>query len=123
MNTLELIHGIALALHVIFVLALIALLVNGLRKEVKIIPKGLTHAGWSALAAGVVLLGINHPLNRHNPEKYPLYDNAKFGMKFLFLAIILAIAVKNSKKESMNVSAYLWIVALAIGNLIIAVTW
>ena len=123
MNTLELIHGIALALHVIFVLALIALLVNGLRKVVKIIPKGLTHAGWSALAAGVVLLGINHPLNSHNPEKYPLYDNAKFGMKFLFLAIILAIAVKNSKKESMNVTAYLWMVALAIGNLIIAVTW
>ena len=123
MTPLEVTHTVVVALHVIFVILLIALLVNGLRKPVKSVPKGLTHAGWSALAAGVVLLGINHPLNRHNPEKYPLYDNAKFGIKFLFLAVILAIAVKNSKKESMNDTAYLWMVALAIGNLIIAVTW
>lgn len=123
MTPLEVTHTVVVALHVIFVILLIALLVNGLRKPIKRIPKGLTHAGWSALAAGVVLLGINHPLNSHNPEKYPLYDNAKFGIKFLFLAIILAIAVKNSKKDSMNATAYLWMVALAIGNLIIAVTW
>ncbi len=123
MNTLELIHGIALVLHVIFVLALIALLVIGLRKEVKVIPKGLTHAGWSALVAGLVLLGLNHPLNNHNATKYPLYDNAKFGIKFLFLAVILGIAVKNAKKTAISANLYLAMLALAISNLIIAVTW
>ncbi|NBP66652.1 MAG: hypothetical protein EBU66_18640, partial [Bacteroidetes bacterium] len=84
---------------------------------------GLVHSALTALVAGIALVGIRYPLHNSDSMKWPLPDNAKIGMKLLFVLIILALAFANRKKETVSSNVWSFIGALTIGNIIIAVAW
>jgi len=87
------------------------------------ISAGVTHSAALALVAGLGLVGVRYGLHSQDPAKWPLIDNAKIGIKFTFVMIILALGYINKKKETVSSTVWSTIAALTIGNIIIAVVW
>ena len=116
---MELARNILLGIHLI---AMLGILFSLLTSRKKLSPC-LTHSALLALVAGIALVGIRYPLHDSDPMKWPLPDNAKIGIKLLFILIILALAFSNRKKETISSNVWSLIGALTIGNIIIAVVW
>ena len=116
---MELVRNILLLLHLA---GMAGILISLLRSRTKI-ATGLVHSALTALVAGIALVGIRYPLHNSDPMKWPLPDNAKIGMKLLFVLIILALAFTNRKKETISSTVWATIGALTIGNIIVAVVW
>jgi len=116
---MELVRNILLLLHLA---GMAGILISLLRSRTTI-ATGLVHSALTATVAGIALVGIRYPLHDSDPMKWPLPDNAKIGMKLLFVLIILALAFANRKKETISSNVWSFIGALTIGNIIIAVVW
>ena len=116
---MEIARNILLLLHLA---GMAGILVSLLQSRSKL-SAGVTHSALLALTAGIALVGIRYPLHNSDPMKWPLPDNAKIGIKLVFVLIILALAFANKKKESISSNVWAWIAALTIGNIIIAVVW
>ena len=116
---MELARNILLLLHLA---GMAGILISLLKTRTKI-ATGLVHSALTALVAGIGLVGIRYPLHNSNPTQWPLPDNAKIGIKLIFVLIILALAFTNRKKETISSNVWATIGALTIGNIIIAVVW
>ena len=116
---MELARNLLLLLHLA---GMAGILISLLSSRTKI-SAGVTHSASLALVAGLGLVGVRYGLHSQDPAKWPLIDNAKIGIKFTFVLIILALAFINKKKEQVSSTVWSFIAALTIANIIIAVVW
>ena len=116
---MEIARNVLLILHLA---GMAGILISLLTSRTKL-SAGVTHSALLALVAGISLVGVRYSLHAQDPAKWDLIDNAKIGIKFSFVLIILAIAFVNKKKESLSPMVLPWIGALTIGNIIIAYVW
>src|ERR1019366_3524064 len=98
--------NVFLALHILAVAGVVILLLMQAVKVNKVIPKGLIHALVTALVAGLVMVGIRSVQHHDHPAQYGNYNNGTLAAKFGILLIILYIALKNAKAESISRSTW-----------------
>ena len=116
---MELTRNILLLLHLA---GMAGILISLLQSRSKL-SSGLIHSALLALVAGIALVAIRYPLHNSDPMKWPLIDNAKIGIKLVFVLIILVLAFINRKKETLSSNVWSVVAGLTIGNIIIAVVW
>ena len=121
MTGLAWVNDIALLVHILSVIGIMALLLMQARKSPRRINPGVFHASLTALVAGLVMVGIRTPLHDQNPEKWPLLNNSWVGTKFVILLVILAIVYRNFKKPSIKNSIWAALLGLTTANILIAI--
>ena len=82
----------------------------------KVINNAMFHGALTQLVTGILLVGIREGLD------LPV-DNAKIGVKFLIVAVILALIVVNRKKNPISVPLWATIGGLTLLNIVVAVFW
>lgn len=112
------INTVALLVHIVSVIGILALLLLQASKSPRKLNPGVLHAGLAALVAGAVMMGLH---NSVEPEE-PL-NNTKFGIKLTIMLIILGIGYLNVKKSELSKAAWLAMTGLTITNLVIATAW
>lgn len=120
MTGLALVNNIALLVHILSVIGIMALLLMQVRKSPRSIKPGVLHSGLAALVAGLVMVGIRTPLHDQDPDKWPPLNNAWVGAKFLILLVILVLAYRNFRKPEVKNSIWTALVALTTANILIA---
>ena len=83
----------------------------------------MLHGALTQLVTGVLAGGLRYPLHNADPEEWGLPDNAKIGVKFVILLVVLGLILANRKKESISTGVWGAIGALSIANVVIAVLW
>ncbi len=114
--------GIFVGIHLLSVAAIVILLLLQAGKATKVVPKGLTHIGLTALVAGIALVGIRQSQHHQNPQLYPVYNAGTIAVKFVVLVILLALAYKNGKKKSITRLEWATLLALTVLNIGLAGT-
>jgi uncharacterized membrane protein YadS len=109
---------IALAIHIIAILGILGLLLSQITKNPRKLSPGVTHAGLTALVAGIVMVGL---YAEAKPDE--VLDHMKVGVKTLVLAAILFLGYKNVKKEELKSWVWGTMLALTVANIVIAVGW
>jgi hypothetical protein len=117
------VNVIALWVHILAIIGLMALLLMQIPKSPRKIPSGFLHVGLTALVAGLVMVGVRTPLNHQNLEKWPLLNNGWIGIKFAILMVILVLAYQNMKKAVVKNSVWIVILGLTTTNILIALFW
>ena len=94
-------YSALVGIHVLTVLAMIGLLLTQLTKAEKKVPKGVTHAGLTAMVLGIAMIIINAV--RHNSDKtVELLNHTKYGVKFVVLTVIVGLALRYAKKPTIS---------------------
>ena len=106
-----------LVIHIVAIAAIVILLLMQAWKTKRVVPKGLVHAGVTALIAGLAMVVIRSVQHHDNPAKYGNYSFGTLTAKFIILIIILAIAFKNAKAESISKSTWLIMLGLTVINI------
>jgi energy-coupling factor transporter transmembrane protein EcfT len=120
---LSIIHTIAYILHMLGILGiLVLLLVQGSKKPRKF-NVGVLHSAATALVAGLVMVGLQHPLNADNPTEWPLYNNTKIAVKLGIVLIILALGYRQNKKPVFTTGTWATMLGLTVTNIVIATAW
>jgi NADH:ubiquinone oxidoreductase subunit 2 (subunit N) len=117
MHTLEIFQALVLAIHVICVAGIVVLLLKQAGKSPKKMPNGLTHLALTALVAGLALVGIRSGLHRDDPAKWAAYNNGTVALKLAVVIVILIVAFRNAKKESITNGAYWALLLLTVANI------
>lgn len=109
---------IALAIHTISFLGILGLLISQVAKSPRKLSKGVIHASWLALVAGLVMVGIY-------PEAKPdeVLNHTLVGIKSVVLTVILFLGYKNVKKDELKTWVWATMIGLTAFNIIIAVGW
>ncbi len=121
MTSLAWVNDIALLVHILSVIGIMALLLMQVKKSPRRINPGVFHASLAALVAGLVMVGIRTPLHDQNPDKWPLLNNGWVGTKFLILLVILVLVYRNFKKPSVKNSVWAALLGLTTANILIAI--
>jgi hypothetical protein len=108
--------NIALGIHILSILGILGLLLSQVQKSPRKLNAGITHAGLTALVAGIVMTGLWEQVN---PDE--VLNHAKIGVKSIVLTAILFLAYKNVKKEVLKTWVWATMLGLTILNIIIAV--
>ena len=120
---LSIIHTVAYILHMLGILGvLVLLLVQGSKKPRKF-NVGVLHSAATALIAGLIMVGVQYPLNEENATEWPLYDNTKIAVKLGIVLIILIIGYSQNKKSVFTTKTWATLLGLTVANIVIAVTW
>lgn len=82
----------------------------------KVINNAMFHGALTQIVTGILLVGIREA------QDLPV-DNAKVGVKFLIMAVILGLIVVNRKKNPISVALWAAIGGLTFLNIAIAVFW
>ena len=106
-----------LVIHIICVAAIVILLLLQAGKAKRVVPKGLIHAGVTALFAGLAMVVIRSIQHHDHPATYGNYNFGTLATKFIFLIVILAIAYKNAKAESISKATWLVMLGLTVINI------
>jgi energy-coupling factor transporter transmembrane protein EcfT len=101
---------------------LVLLLVQGSKKPRKF-NVGVLHSAATALIAGLIMVGVQYPLNEENATEWPLYDNTKIAVKLGIVLIILIIGYSQNKKSVFTTKTWATLLGLTVANIVIAVTW
>lgn len=120
MSGLAWVNEIAFYIHIFSIVGLMVLLLMQVRKSPRRIHPGTLHTALTALAAGLLMVGIRTPLNHQDPEKWPLLNNAVIGLKFAILLVILVLISQNFKKPRVKNSIWIVLIALTTSNILIA---
>ncbi len=115
---MSLINSILLGVHVLCVVAILALLLLQWNKNPRKFNPGILHAGLTALIAGVAMVGMYSTVH---PDQ--TLNHTKYGIKLLVLIAILAIGYKNVKKPELPKKTWLLLVGLTVTNILIASLW
>lgn len=86
-------------------------------KAIKRVPKGFTHAGLTALVAGIVMTGIHPRLHTIDPAHYGVLNMEVISLKLVFLIVILYLAFRNEKKESISKTQWWILLGLTVTNI------
>ena len=113
-----------IVIHLLSVAGIVILLLTQAGKVKKAIPKGLTHAGLTALVAGLGLVGVREAQHHSHPtdSQYAVYNYGTVGAKLVVLIVILAVAFKHSKSEEISRSAWATLLGLTVINIGLAGT-
>lgn len=114
---MTIVYHIAFGIHLLCVIAILALLLLQINKNPKKLNGGVLHAALTALIAAVVMIGLwSHA---HSEAA----NHTKFGVKFLVLAVILVLGYVNVKKDELKSSVWAAMLGLTITNIVIAYAW
>jgi len=120
---LSIIHTIAFILHMLGILGiLVLLLVQGSKKPRKF-NVGVLHSAATALLAGLIMVGLQYPLNEKNPTEWPLYNNTKIAVKLGIVLIILVLGYRQNKKSVFTTGTWATMLGLTVANIVIAYSW
>ena len=119
---MKLAYNILLGIHILAVLALLALLLSQIPKAQKRLLPGAMHSAYTALAAGFTMLILNPAIHNHD-SKVALLDHTKFSFKAAIIAVIIYLGFSNRKKEFLTTRAWAYMTGLTIVNVIIATSW
>jgi hypothetical protein len=117
------VNNISLLIHVLSVIGVLVLMLTQATKSPRVIPVGTLHAALTALVAGGIMTGIRSALHNQDAEKWEEFDQAKIGVKFLVLAVILYLIFKYQKATEVKSAVWFSIIGLTITNILIAVLW
>ena len=114
---MEIVYHIAFGIHLLCVVAILALLLLQANKNPKKLNPGIVHATLTALIAALVMVGLWDQV--HDEPA----NHIKFGVKGLVLAVILTLGYKNLKKPVLKNSIWAAMLGLTILNIVIAYSW
>jgi uncharacterized membrane protein YfbV (UPF0208 family) len=112
------IYYTAFAIHILCVIAILAMLLTQVKKSPRKLNPGVVHATLTALIAGVVMVGL---FTKVHPDE--VLNHTKFGIKGLVVAVILTLGYKNVKKPELSKNTWLAMLGLTILNVLIASFW
>jgi energy-coupling factor transporter transmembrane protein EcfT len=120
---LSIIHTVAFILHMLGILGVLVLLLTQGMKKPRRFNVGVLHSAATALIAGLIMVGLQHPLNAENPTEWPLYNNTKIAVKLGVVLIILAIGYRQNKKTVFTTRTWATMLGLTLTNIVIAYAW
>ena len=120
---LSIIHTVAYFLHMLGILGILVLLLTQGMKKPRKFNAGVLHSAATALIAGLIMVGLQHPLNADNPTEYPLYNNTKIAVKLGIVLIILAIGYRQNNKSVFTTKTWATMLGLTVVNIVIATAW
>lgn len=120
---LSIIHTVAYILHMLGILGILVLLLTQGMKKPRKFNAGVLHSAATALIAGLIMVGLQHPLNADNPTEYPLYNNTKIAVKLGIVLIILAIGYRQNNKSVFTTKTWATMLGLTFVNIVIATAW
>ena len=120
---LSIIHTVAYILHMLGILGVLVLLLLQVSKKPRKFNTGVLHSAATALIAGLVMVGVQYPLNEENAAEWPLYDNTNIAVKLGIFLIILLIGYRQNKKSVFTTKTWATLLALTVANIVIAYTW
>jgi len=104
-------------IHLLSVAGLVVLLLMQAGKATKKLPKGLTHAGLTALVAGIAMVIVRAVQHNDNAALYPKFSAGIIGAKFVVLIVFLVVAFKNAKSESISRATWASLLGLIVLNI------
>ena len=120
---LSIIHTVAYILHMLGILGILVLLLLQVNKKPRKFNAGVLHSAATALIAGLVMVGVQYPLNEENATEWPLYNNTKIAVKLGILLIILALGYRQNKKSVFTTGTWATMLGLTVANIVIATAW
>jgi chromate transport protein ChrA len=115
---MNIVYHIAFGVHLLCVLAILALLLSQIKKSPKKLNPGVVHATLTALVAGIVMVGLYEKVNVDE-----VANHTKFGVKGLVIAVILILGYKNVKKVELKNSVWGTMLGLTVLNVLLAYLW
>jgi chromate transport protein ChrA len=115
---MNIVYHIAFGIHLLCVIAILALLLVQAKKSPKKLSAGVVHASLTALVAGIVMVGLYEKVNVDE-----VANHAKFGVKGLVIAVILVLGYKNFKKPELKNSVWASMLGLTVLNVLLAYLW
>ena len=112
------IYNVAFGIHIICVIAILALLLLQVKKSPRTLNPGVVHATLTALIAGLVMVGL---FTKVHPDE--VLNHTKFGVKGLVIAVILTLGYKNVKKPVLSKNVWASMLGLTVLNVLIASFW
>jgi uncharacterized membrane protein YadS len=113
---MKIIFYVALALHTIAFLGILGLLISQAAKSPRKLSKGVIHAAWAALVAGLVMVGLYSEVKPDEELNHTI-----IGIKTIVLSTILLLSYLNVKKSELKSWVWGTMIALTAFNIIIAV--
>ena len=109
--------AIFFVIHILAIAGIVILLLLQGGKENKVVPKGLIHAGATALVAGFAMVGIREAQHHQAPALYPVYNYGTIAAKLVVLIIILFVAFKHRKATSISRATWVILLGLTVLNI------
>ena len=107
-----------LIIHILCVIAILALLLHQWNKNPRKLNPGVLHAGVTALIVGLAMIGMFSTVHPHET-----LNHTKYGIKLLVLLAILVIGYRNVRKPALAKNTWLILVGLTSTNILIATLW
>ena len=120
---LSIIHTVAYILHMLGILGILVLLLLQVNKKPRKFNAGVLHSAATALIAGLVMVGVQYPLNEENATEWPLYNNTKIAVKLGIVLVILALGYRQNKKSVFTTGTWATMLGLTVANIVIATAW
>jgi len=115
---MNIVYQIAFGIHLLCIVAILALLLLQVNKSPRTLSPGVVHATLTALIAGLVMVGLFEKVNIDE-----VVNHTKFGVKGLIIAVLLILGYKNLKKPELKTSVWAAMLALTLSNVLIAYIW
>ena len=117
------VYDILVILHFLGLASLIGGFLVQIRSSPRVVNPAMLHGALTQLVTGVLLVGLRYPLHDSDPDEWALPDNAKIGVKFVILLVVLGLILANRKKDQISTAIWGLIGGLSIVNVVIAVLW
>ncbi len=117
------VYEILVILHFLGLASLIGGFLVQIKTSPRVVNNAMFHGVLTQLITGLLLVGLRYPLHNADPEEWGLPDNAKIGVKFAVLLVILVLVLANRKKDQISNAVWGLIGGLSILNVVIAVLW
>jgi len=114
---MEIVYHIAFGIHLLCVVAILALLLLQAKKNPKKLNPGIVHATLTALIAALVMVGLWDQVHDE------ALNHTKIGIKALVLAVILTLGYTHLKKPVLKNSIWAAMLGLTVLNIVIAYAW
>ena len=105
------------------IVGILSLLLHQWNKKPRKFNVGVIHSAATALIAGLIMVGLQYPLNEENAAEYPLYDNTKIAIKLGIVLIILVLGYRQNKKSVFTTGTWATMLGLTVANIVIATAW
>jgi hypothetical protein len=115
---MNIVYQIAFGIHLLCIVAILALLLLQVNKSPRTLNPGVVHATLTALIAGLVMVGLFEKVNTDE-----VANHTKFGVKGLIIAVLLTLGYKNLKKAELKTSVWVAMLVLTLSNVLIAYIW
>lgn len=117
---MEIVFGLLLVLHFVGLASLLGGFLTQVSQSVVTISRSMVDGAWTMLVTGIILIYGAMQEASDAGEEFP---HAKFGIKFLIIAVILILVMQGRKKESLEKGTFFAIGLLTLTNIAIAVLW